>query len=76
MANDSEHDQNRSDDKPEPEEFTHYVHLADGRVIKHNVNDKKAQPLGSHYVEGEDRSGEDDGEDERVQTAIIGVYPR
>lgn len=48
----------------EPEDFTHYVHLADGSVQKVDVS----EPLGSHLVpEGEDATG---------GHAIIGVYPR
>ena len=57
------------EDRPEePEEFTHYVHLADGRVVKVNQEDPDAGPLGTHYEEGED--------DDLTRTQIIGVYPR
>jgi len=60
--------------KPAPEpvppadgpDFTHYVHLADGRVIRHYM----AEPLGTYYREA------DDGSDEVTNTQIIGVYPR
>lgn len=48
-----------------PEDFTHYVHLADGSVVKH----KMTEPLGSHLPEGEDA-------DLHGGRAIVGVYPR
>lgn len=53
----------RQDDGPE--DFTHYVHLADGSVVKH----KMTEPLGSHLPEGEDA-------DLHGGRAIVGVYPR
>lgn len=49
----------------EPEDFTHYVHLADGSVRKH----KMTEPLGSHYPGR-------DGEDIHGGHFIIGTYPR
>lgn len=49
------------------EDFSHYVHLADGRVIKHQMD----EPLGSHYVENEDDENKD-----TTRTQIIGVYPK
>lgn len=49
----------------EPEDFTHYIHLADGSVVKH----KMTEPLGSHLPEGEDA-------DLHGGRAIVGVYPR
>lgn len=48
-----------------PEDFTHYVHLADGSVRKH----KMTEPLGSHYP------GRDD-EEVHGGHFIIGTYPR
>jgi hypothetical protein len=47
-----------------PEDFTHYVHLANGDVIKHNLID----PLSTHF-------NPDDG-DVTGGHKIIGVYPR
>jgi hypothetical protein len=52
-----------------PDEWTHYVHLADGRVIKHNMT----EPLGSAFEEDAE-SGDEDAEPTRTQ--IIGVFPR
>lgn len=49
------------DESEEPDDFTHYVHLADGRVIK------IVHPggvLSDHYAE----------DNKRIQ--VIGVYPR
>lgn len=54
--------------EPEPEEWTHYVHLADGRVIKHNMT----EPLGASLDE---KNGEGD-DAEVTHSQIIGVYPR
>lgn len=48
----------------EPEDFTHYVHTADGRV--HHV--KVTEPLGSHYSPH--------GEDTHGGHFIVGTYPR
>jgi hypothetical protein len=49
----------------EPEDFTHYVHLADGSVRKHKMTD----PLGTHFPVGEN-------EDVHGGHFIIGTYPR
>jgi hypothetical protein len=47
----------------EPDDFTHYVHLADGSVRKH----KMTEPLGSHYPSDEGIHG---------GHFITGIYPR
>lgn len=44
--------------------FTHYVHLADGRVVQHTES-----PLFPYFEE-------DDGNGNITRTQIIGVYPR
>ena len=56
----------------DPNVFTHYVHLADGRVLRANLNSSHTDALGSRYYE---TNG--DGED-AVETSvpIIGVYAR
>ena len=46
-------------------EFTHYVHLADGRVVLHTMT----EPLGIHYPGR-------DNEEHHGGNKIIGVYPR
>jgi hypothetical protein len=46
------------------EDFTHYVHLADGSVVRHNME----SPLGNHLVA--------DDEDPIGGRYIIGIYPR
>ena len=52
----------------QPEEFTHYVHLADGRVQRVDLSAHDAVPLGNAYEEGEG--------DSLTRTQIIGVYSR
>ena len=54
--------------EPKAEEFTHYVHLADGRVERVDLSAHDAVPLGTAYEEGEG--------DSLTRTQIIGVYPR
>ncbi len=48
-------------DEPKEDEFTHYVHLADGRVIK-------AMGSFTHYF--------DSDKHDAVAVPVIGVYPR
>jgi hypothetical protein len=50
------------------EEFSHYVHLVDGRVVKVDLSAHDAVPLGTALEEGEG--------DNLTRTGIIGVYPR
>lgn len=52
----------------DPDEFTHYVHLADGRVLRANLHGKHTDTLGTRFYEGE-------GDDEK-SAGIIGVYSR
>jgi hypothetical protein len=56
---------------PEPateDTFTHYVHLADGRVLRADLS-KITEHIGNRYYENR-------GEDSETSTEIIGVYPR
>ena len=46
------------------DDFTHYVHLADGSVVRHNME----SPLGNHLVAYD--------EDPIGGRYIIGIYPR
>jgi len=65
-------------DVPKPEEkkmepatgdsFTHYVHLADGRVLRADLS-QITEHIGDRYYENR-------GEDNETSTSIIGVYPR
>jgi len=65
-------------EKPKPEEvrlepatadsFTHYVHLADGRVLRADLS-KVTEHIGNRYTENR-------GTDYQTSTEIIGVYPR
>lgn len=48
-----------------PDDWTHYVHLADGTVVKHKMTD----PLASHLPEEEDT-------DLHGGRFITGIYPR
>ena len=60
-----------SEQKVEPatdETFTHYVHLADGRVLKADLS-KLTEHIGNRYYENR-------GEDNESSVEIIGVYPR
>jgi hypothetical protein len=54
-------------------DFTHYVHLHDGRVIRHDIALMAHRLVGSLYTEGEI---DDDGTDNRTISQVIGVYPR
>ena len=54
-------------------DFTHYVHLHDGRVIRHDAALDSGRIIGSLYTEGEI---DDDGTDNRTISQVIGVYPR
>lgn len=65
-------------DKPKPEDvklepatadsFTHYVHLADGRVLRADLS-KVTEHIGNRYYENI-------GEDNETSAEIIGVYSR
>lgn len=55
-------DRSESHPEPVPEDFTHYVHTANGRV--HHV--KVTEPLGSHYPPEDADGGH----------YITGIYPR
>lgn len=55
------HPETQDSVKPEPDEFTHYVHLADGRVIK-------AVGTFTHYFESDDPNA--------TPVHVIGAYPR
>ena len=60
-----------SEKKLEPataDSFTHYVHLADGRVLKADLSGI-SEHIGARYYENR-------GEDNETSTEIIGVYPR
>lgn len=60
-----------SEKKMEPatdDSFTHYVHLADGRVLKADLS-SLTEHIGNRYYENR-------GEDNELSTEIIGVYPR
>lgn len=54
----------------DPDLFTHYVHLADGRVLRANLPGHP-EMLGSRYYE---KGDEEDAEETSVP--IIGVYAR
>lgn len=54
-------------------DFTHYVHLHDGRVIKHDMALFAHRIIGDRYTEGEIG---DDGTDNRTISQVIGVYAK
>jgi hypothetical protein len=48
------------------DDFSHYIHLADGRVIKARLDE---HPVGDMFTENADS-------DHPTMTRVIGVYPR
>ena len=53
----------------DPDSYTHYIHLADGRVLRANLHGIPLDTIGSRYYENQ-------GEANESSAQVIGVYNR